>query len=463
MRTPSLWPGTRAIWRWHFYAGLFCIPMVIVLSLTGLVYLFKPQIDDLIDWRCEHLAAPAVPASPSREVAAALAAVPGSNLVAYELPRTPHSAARVLLTRQGVTVRAYVDPGSLHVLKTVREEWRFERLVFKLHGQLLLGNGGSLFVELVASWTIVMLLTGLCLWWPRGEEARGWGLAGVLYPRLGLRGRSLWRELHAVFGLWASMLVLFLLVSGLPWAYAWGNYLQAARALGGVHAPVTDWQVGHVPARAEIAAPPPMPSMPGMPDMPEMGAAAPASAGPATDALDRVVAAVRPLRLAYPVLVTPPGAGSPNWGAHSDAQDRLQRVSLVLSPDGEVLRRTGYGQHPLIDRLVGFGVAVHEGQLFGWANVVLNAFAATSMLLVSVSGIVMWWRRRPPAVLGAPPGLGAGGATPLLLLPVLFLAVALPMFGLSLILVLLVERLVLRRIPRLATWLGLDRRAALRA
>src|SRR3546814_7927493 len=34
-------PGTRwynAVWRWHFYAGLFCIPFVIWLALTGTIY-----------------------------------------------------------------------------------------------------------------------------------------------------------------------------------------------------------------------------------------------------------------------------------------------------------------------------------------------------------------------------------------------------------------------------------------
>ena len=39
----------RALWRWHFHAGLFCIPFVIVLALTGSIYLFKPQIDAFAD------------------------------------------------------------------------------------------------------------------------------------------------------------------------------------------------------------------------------------------------------------------------------------------------------------------------------------------------------------------------------------------------------------------------------
>ena len=37
----------RTLWRWHFYAALFVIPIVVVLSITGSIYLFKPQLDRL--------------------------------------------------------------------------------------------------------------------------------------------------------------------------------------------------------------------------------------------------------------------------------------------------------------------------------------------------------------------------------------------------------------------------------
>src|SRR3546814_12234455 len=65
-------------------------------------------------------------------------------------------------------------------LKVAVEEQRPLRLVFHLHGELLAGPLGSFLVEAAACWALVMLLTGLYLWWPRGRR----GLAGVLYPRL---------------------------------------------------------------------------------------------------------------------------------------------------------------------------------------------------------------------------------------------------------------------------------------
>ncbi len=35
----------RTVWRWHFYAGLFVIPFMLILAITGIIYLFKPQLD----------------------------------------------------------------------------------------------------------------------------------------------------------------------------------------------------------------------------------------------------------------------------------------------------------------------------------------------------------------------------------------------------------------------------------
>jgi uncharacterized iron-regulated membrane protein len=69
-----------------------------------------------------------------------------------------------------------------------------------------------------------------------------------------------------------------------------------------------------------------------------------------------------------------------------------------------------------------------------------------------------WWRRRQPGTLGAPPAAGAEGGRGAVVVgsAVLVLGIWLPLFGASLAAVLVVERFVLRRVPALAAWLGLD-------
>ena len=76
-----------------------------------------------------------------------------------------------------------------------------------------------------------------------------------------------------------------------------------------------------------------------------------------------------------------------------------------------------------------------------------------------MSGPLMWWRRWPrrgsqgaPRSIGAPRGRMPIKSTPVLLAGLMVLGVFLPLFGLSLLLVLLIDQLVLRRVPRLAAW-----------
>ncbi len=39
---------SQAIWRWHFYAGMIFAPFLLILAITGGIYLFKPQIESFI-------------------------------------------------------------------------------------------------------------------------------------------------------------------------------------------------------------------------------------------------------------------------------------------------------------------------------------------------------------------------------------------------------------------------------
>jgi uncharacterized iron-regulated membrane protein len=429
----------RLIWRWHFYAGLFCIPFVISLAITGSIYLFRPQVEAWLDAPYRGLATSA-DAAPSAEVAAALAAMPGATLKAYQLPLDTGDAAQVLVARDGVVSRVYVHPQSARVLRIDEEEKRPMRVLAHFHGELLLGDRGSMLVELAASWAIVLLLTGLYLWWPRGRT----GFGGVVYPRLRGGERIFWRDLHGVTAFWVSGLALFLLVSGLPWAKSWGSLLKEVRHATSATTVRSDWPVGAGDAVAHEHA--------------GHGHDA-AGAGSPFDpaALDRVVASARGLALAPPVLIAPPMAQSNAWTAKSDAGNRPRRADVELDADGTVLRRTAFGARPLIDRLVGYGVAAHEGQLFGALNQALGVFTALGLIVVCVSALWMWWKRRPEGELGARQRFDASRVPVALFAVIVALAIVLPLLGITLVAVVVVERFALRRIDPVARFLGLAR------
>ena len=458
-QSQSKWPGYRTLWRWHFYAGIFSIPFILWLSVTGSIYLFKPQIEAWLEQPYNHLAIGAQRHSPSEMVEAALAALPGSAFHAYELPATSTSAARVLIGKGADEYRAYVHPGNLRVLSVVNEEHRPMRLIFHLHGELLMGDRGSMLMELAASWAIVMIITGLFLWFPRQMRSMG----GVAFPRLRAGKRIFWRDLHAVTGFWISLFALFLLFSGLPWSKSWGGLLKQLRQVSGKQqVAAQDWSTGSSSeASGRMAR-----TRAGM---------ALAAAGGGEHAghmrhhgmralqadelrvLDKSAPVVAALHLANPVLISPPTTRGGAWTARSDAQNRTLRANVSLDPNsGALISRQDFRERPWIDRAVGTGVAAHEGQLFGWPNQALGLFTTSGLILLSVSALRLWWLRRPSGVLGAPaPAAHSYRPSAAFLVTSICLCVYLPLLGVSALGVLLLERFVFRRIEPLRLWLGL--------
>ena len=397
----------RAIWRWHFYAGVFCIPFVIWLSITGSIYLFRPQIERWLDRSYDHLQPEGVRATPEEIARAALTAVPGSSLHYYELPPNPDAATRVVVGVGSEEFRVYVHPVTKKALYIINEDYRPMTLLAHMHGQLLVGRWGSYLVELAASWAIVLLLTGLYLWWPGQTEK----LAGVIWVRVGKGSRIFWRDIHAVSGVWVSAFALFLILTGLPWANGWGAYLKLVRQMTGTAVAHQDWTTGR---ESELAARAAMNSnslnaMADMSDMPGMEHAEHVERTmrhPSIDAylaFNRLVPLAGSLGLAAPVKIMPAVAPGGTWTIKSDSQNRTLRDVVEADPQtGVVAGRRNFSEGMLIDRIVAVGIATHEGQLFGVVNQLLGVTTALGLITLCVSAVVLWWRRRLAGVLGAP-------------------------------------------------------------
>jgi uncharacterized iron-regulated membrane protein len=413
LRSAPTWPDYHAVWRWHFYAGLFCIPFVVFLALTGSIYLFRPQIEALLDRPYTHLTASGPRLPPSRIAATAVAQVPGGVLAGYQLPLRPQDAVQVLVSKGGAQTRLYINPYNGQSLHSVIETARPMQVLARLHGELLAGDRGSNLVELAACWAIVMILSGLYLWWPRGRS-----VLSLLWPR---GGRWFVRDLHAAVGAWVSVFALFLLLTGLPWAHNWGHYLKDIRHLTHTDVARADWTTGSRDAEARVrkddaatrrwlthASRGGLSSdMPGM-DMPPNAPYAPAAQTAAYASLDRAAPLVAAQILPAPVIIAPPSFAGGGWSARSDTANRPQRVTLDLSADGaRILRRKPFGRRLWLDQLIGWGVAAHEGQLFGPLNVALGLLTATGLIALCVSSVWLWLRRRPVGALGAPPARAA--------------------------------------------------------
>jgi uncharacterized iron-regulated membrane protein len=129
---------------------------------------------------------------------------------------------------------------------------------------------------------------------------------------------------------------------------------------------------------------------------------------------------------------------------------------MTLDPaTGQILTHQGFASRHAIDQIIGYGTALHEGQLFGLTNQVLGVLTALGLCTLVVSATVMWWQRRPSGQLGAPLPLGQGVPSRGLGVLILGLGLFLPVLGLSILAVAAIEALILQRIQPARRFLGL--------
>lgn len=431
----------RMIWRWHFYAGLFCIPFIVILSLSGSIYVFRPQIDAWEEAPFNQLTLREAAKPIDEQIDAALAAVPDSKLVGVEVRADPTDATRIIvISPDASNIRVMVRPDNTEILQIKPVQHQFAALVRNFHGELWLGTPGRWLVELAACWALIMIVTGLYLWWPRGH----YRAAGIFYPRLHLGLRASLRDLHAVTGFWLSFLALFMLISGLTWTKVWGDGFRELRRLSRVSNQAPDWTNGRA---AELEK-----------HHHELADAA-SSPAPRSDlSFDQALMMARELAMAGPVTLLPPSDKRATWLVRAEPQNRpLARVVELDPKSGMIVKDAPFSAKPFMDRVVAIGVAAHEGQLFGWPNVALALLAALGFMTMVVSGMLMWLRRKPPSLLGAPIAISPVRFSPVAMIgAIVGLSLLLPLLGASLILIILIERLLLRRWPQAQKWLGLN-------
>ncbi|WP_188149588.1 PepSY-associated TM helix domain-containing protein [Teredinibacter waterburyi] len=421
----------RTLWRWHFYAGIFCIPFILALSISGAIYLFKPQIDAWVESPYQQLAVTNNRHTPQQQIQAALAAVgQQSTFVNYRLPESEQHAVVVSVAEQGQRFMVYVNPYTLEVLKIQKRDALFIQFVRSFHGELLLGTFGSILVELAGCWAIVLIISGLYLWWPR--SARGFG--GVLFPRLNKRGRLFWRDLHAVTGVWVSLFALFLLITGLPWALVWGSAFKEIRSFT---TPMLqqDWAISEHHAEHHSGA-----------------------TLSFTQLTASMIKNAQALAFAPPVEISVARNKPNQFQVASQHQNRPLRSTAWF--DGITGKQTSiehFADRNGIDRAIGFGIAAHEGQLFGWLNQLLGLFTTLGLIAVAITGFVLWRKRKPSGELGAPLAKSQRGLTPAVAIVGVALVILLPLLAISVLFILVIDFLVLPRIPATREWLGLDR------
>jgi uncharacterized iron-regulated membrane protein len=476
----------RAVWRWHFYAGLLVLPFLLLLAITGAIYLFHYEIDDFVYRDLRSVPASTAPAQvPSAITDAALKANPGT-VFRYVPPASPTASAQVGIRDAAGKQVVYVNPYTTQVLGTMVDKGSIVWFVRELHGLSYFGPIANGMIEVAGGWTILLIITGVYLWWPRGQKG------GVVSVRGAPRQRVFWRDLHAVTGVFAAFFILFLAITGMPWSLIWGakvNQMANGSNFGypsGVRVNVpmskerlaqtqqTPWSLeqarmpmsGHGAHDASHAgmtehaghaagglATPPAAAADDEHASHGGGSSAPASASPipsgpaqAPIGIDAAVAAFTKLGMAPGYAIAMPSSRTGVYTASVYPNDLArQRVVHLDQYRGTPLIDMSYADYGPLGKSLEWGINVHMGQEFGLANQLLMLVVCIAIVVLCVSGATMWWKRRPSRALGVPPM----PAHPRVMRTVVALlaigGVIFPLVGASMLVMLLIDMVWMRR------------------
>ncbi|MEU2941880.1 PepSY-associated TM helix domain-containing protein [Nocardiopsis alba] len=435
-RRRGVWAALRPlILRAHFYAGVLIAPFVLVAAVSGLLYVWTPQVERALYDDLLRVPASEHSLSLSEQVRLAEDEVPGARATSVRPATGPEDSTRVLLDRsvEGVPYRegpqtaVFVDPHRGEVLGISESYGTSGALPARtwidlLHRELHLGEVGRLYSELAASWLAPVALGGCLLWLAR---ARRRGARRTLLPWSG-RGegsaRSRTVSAHATVGVWLLVGLLFLSATGLTWSkYAGANVTDLRAALS--------WTTPTV-------------------------ATGPSSDSPGVDAgIDRVMDRARDAGLDGPVAVDlPRDHVSPYVVTQIERSWPTKADSAALAQDtGEVVDVVRFADHPFMAKLSRWGVDAHMGVLFGIPNQIALTALCLGLVYVIAMGYRSWWLRRPDrermAGVGRPHPRGSFLALspPLKTAVVVFLAAlgwAMPVLGVSLAVFLLVDTVI---------------------
>lgn len=392
------------LWKWHVIGGLISLPFVFMLAVTGGIYLFKDTIEKPVLDTLKKVDVQQNLISYNEQLQIATKAF-GKKPNSIVIPAKIGQATEFLIGKFSHKKSVFVDPFSGEVTGefTPKNTWMYT--IRKLHGELLGGSIGTKIIELIASWMIVLIVTGIYIFWP----ARELGWKGFFKIRTRLGKRILYRDIHALGGFWLSALLLLTLAGGLPWTDVFGGNFKKLQKMTNTGFPKEWFGVGVKSNVSEAAI-----------------------------SLDKMITIAKQQNLV--------GLNTLDLPKHKEGVFSVSNATFPLENQkkihfdqysGKKLMTLHWSDVGILMRGRMWVMAFHQGQLGQW-NFILMLFVAIGLGIISIAGLLSF-KMRNWGIPTVPESFKIGYG---LIFLMLLLSVMLPLFGASLLFLILLKQLM---------------------
>jgi uncharacterized iron-regulated membrane protein len=260
----------------------------------------------------------------------------------------------------------YVDPYTGNVKAIYDEKADFFSIVKMLHWSLLLKTEIG---QPIVGWStlifVVLLITGLVLWWPKSFKSAG-NLFRIRWKKSTKSYRKMY-DLHNILGFYSLFFALIIALTGMVWAFKWFQALVYVAAAGTTTPPAMP-HVQSVPAPVAVVAP-----------------------------VDRALEQTRRL---FPdaagFRVSVPADSTGTIALYIQHKAGLYYKTSQLQFDqysGDLLDKRAYRDKNAGEKLIAANYDIHVGAIGGIPGKILAFVISLVCATLPVTGFLMWWKR----------------------------------------------------------------------
>lgn len=225
----------KSIKQIHLCLGLASGLVIFIISITGCIYVFEDELKSFFYKDKIYVDVPVGGIKkPISELQKTAQDVLGKNHPIQQI-EIPTEANRSYLFRPTLKKNPkaftyfgefeyyrmlYINPYTGKVIKNENATYEFFNIIIFLHRNLLLNrNVGRYIVGISALVFVLMLITGIILWWPKNSVAIKQRLSFIWKKKTKWKRKNY--DLHNVLGFYSFFFALVIALTGLTWAFDW--------------------------------------------------------------------------------------------------------------------------------------------------------------------------------------------------------------------------------------------------